>query len=73
MRDRGHRVESMNSESLAGRGPPLSEPTQAELDAALERMIETAYRASLCTADPELQQAGADAHRRLVAQRSKAD
>jgi hypothetical protein len=48
----------------------MREPTQVELDEALERMIETAYRATLCTADPELQRAGAAAMSRLIAQRS---
>jgi hypothetical protein len=48
----------------------MPEPTQTELDAALERMIETAYRATLCTADPELQRAGSAALKRLIAQRS---
>lgn len=48
----------------------LREPSQAELDAALERMIETARLATLCTADPEFQRAGAAAMARLVAQRS---
>jgi hypothetical protein len=49
----------------------LREPSQEELDAALERMIETARLATLCTADPEFQRAGADAMSRLIAQRSR--
>jgi hypothetical protein len=48
----------------------LREPSQAELDAALERMIETARLATLCTADPEFQAAGVAAMSRLIAQRS---
>lgn len=51
---------------------PMREPTSEELDAALERMIETARLATLCTGDPELQRAGANALTRLVAQRSPA-
>lgn len=48
----------------------LKQPSQAELDAGLERMIETARLATLCTADPELQRAGAAAMARLIEQRS---
>jgi hypothetical protein len=48
----------------------LREPSQAELDAALERMIETARLATLCTADAEFQRAGAAALARLIEQRS---
>lgn len=48
----------------------LRQPSQAELDAALERMIETARLATLCTADPKFQRAGAEAMKRLIAQRS---
>jgi len=48
----------------------LKQPSQADLDAALERMIETARLATLCAADPEFQRAGAEALARLIAQRS---
>jgi hypothetical protein len=49
----------------------LKHPSQAELDAALEREIETARLATLCTSDPEFQRAGAAAMARLIEQRSK--
>ncbi len=49
----------------------LKQPSQAELDAALERMIETARLATLCTDDPEFQRAGAAAMTRLIAMRSR--
>lgn len=48
----------------------LKQPSQAELDAALERMIETARLATLSDADPEFQRAGAAAMARLIDQRS---
>jgi hypothetical protein len=50
----------------------LRQPSQAEIDAGLEREIETARLATLCTSDPEFQRAGADAMKRLIAQRSDA-
>lgn len=49
----------------------LRKATQEELDAALEREIETARLATLCTSDPEFQRAGAAAMRRLIEQRSR--
>lgn len=45
-------------------------PTQDELDAALERQIETARLATLCTSDPEFQRVGVEAMKRLIEQRS---
>jgi hypothetical protein len=48
----------------------LPELSQMELDAALEREIETARLATLCTSDPEFQRAGAAAMARLIEQRS---
>jgi len=48
----------------------LKQPSQAELDAGLEREIETARLATLCTSDPEFQRAAAAAMSRLIALRS---
>lgn len=50
--------------------PTLPQPTQQDLDAGLEREIETARLATLCTSDPEFQRAGVEAMKRLIAQRS---
>lgn len=49
---------------------PMREPTQAEIDAGLEREIATAYLAAMNTTDPTLARAGFKAMAELIAQRS---
>jgi hypothetical protein len=46
------------------------DPTQAELDAALEREIASAYLAAVNCADPDLARAGFAAMTTLISQRS---
>lgn len=62
----------MSTSDSASLAHNLPRPSQAEIDAGLEREIETARLATLCTSDPEFQRAGADAMKRLIAQRSPA-
>jgi hypothetical protein len=67
MRGRGHRVESMNSSSLAGRGSPISDD-----DAALERRIECARIAMTLATDDMSRRDHLERMERLIGQRSDA-